>query len=166
MKTHEFLCLWAYNAWANRHILESCARLPSGLFTAPIPCSFSSLRGTLVHIYGAEFVWRQRCQQGVSPTGLPAETDFENLDMLSSVWEIEMQRMHTYLAGLDPEELDHRIVYRSTRGISYTSPLWHIVTHLVNHGTQFRSEAGMLLTSYGASPGDMDLIFYLREKEN
>ena len=38
-----------------------------------------------------------------------------------------------------------------------------MLTHLLNHGTQHRSEAAALLTQAGRSPGELDLIVYLEE---
>lgn len=36
--------------------------------------------------------------------------------------------------------------------------------HLINHGTQHKTEAAAILTGMGYSPGDIDLIVYLNER--
>jgi uncharacterized damage-inducible protein DinB len=36
-------------------------------------------------------------------------------------------------------------------------PIWQMLVHVVNHGTQHRAEAGTLLTAEGRTPGDVDL---------
>jgi len=38
-----------------------------------------------------------------------------------------------------------------------------MLQHLANHGTQHRSEAALLLTQAGRSPGEIDLIFFAED---
>ena len=37
-------------------------------------------------------------------------------------------------------------------------PRWLIVAHVVNHGTQHRSELARFFTDRGHSPGELDLL--------
>jgi uncharacterized damage-inducible protein DinB len=39
--------------------------------------------------------------------------------------------------------------------------VWQMLAHVINHGTQHRSEAAALLTTAGRSPGELDMIVYL-----
>jgi uncharacterized damage-inducible protein DinB len=72
--------------------------------------------------------------------------------------------MCSFLASLSDEELAGNVQYTTTRGMPHENVLWHLLAHVVNHGTQFRGEAGTLLAEYGHSPGDLDLIAFLRER--
>ncbi len=43
-------------------------------------------------------------------------------------------------------------------------PLWQLMLQQVNHATQHRSEAAVMLTQFGHSPGDLDFIIYLHRE--
>ncbi len=163
MKKSDVLTLFEYNYWASRLILKAAAGLSTEQFVAPVRLSFGSLRGTLVHTYGAEHLWRLRCQEGISPGVMPAEAGFPDLATLIQAWEQEEHAMRAYLASLSDDDLQRTIRYTNTRGVPYETILWQILEHVVNHGTQFRSEAGVALTESGHSPGDVDFIFFIRQ---
>ena len=163
MQADDLRLLFDYNYWANARILRSTAHLSHEQFIASGAASHGGVRDTLAHALGAEHIWRVRCQEGVSPTTLPAPADFPTLEALTTVWRSEEAAMRGYLAGLDDAGLNQPVHYKTTKGMAMQSTLWHILTHMLNHGTQHRSEAAMLLTALDRSPGDLDLILYFRE---
>jgi uncharacterized damage-inducible protein DinB len=65
------------------------------------------------------------------------------------------------LDGLRDTDFEGLVHYTTTEGIVSETPLWQILLHVVNHGTQFRAEAAIVLTGAGHSPGDLDLMAYL-----
>lgn len=163
MKKADVLFLFEYNYWAARLILRAADGLSSEQFTAPARLSFGSLRGTLVHILSTERIWRLRCQAGISPTTMLQEADYADLAAFRLAVEAEERDMRAYLATLSDDDLQRTVRYTNTRGFPYENVLWQILAHVVNHGTQFRSEAGVALTEMGHSPGDVDLIFFMRQ---
>ncbi len=162
MKIAEIHSLFNYNYWVNQRILEAAAGLSPEQFSAPAGVSHGSLRSTLVHAFGAELVWRIRCQ-GSSPQGLLSEEDFPDLETLVRRWREEEGEMRSYLGGLTDHDLVGTITYSRTEGETYETPLWQILVHVINHGTQSRSEAAVLLTQLGHSPGDLDYMIFLRD---
>lgn len=154
--------LFNYNYWVNERILETAAGLSPEQLTEPGPVSHGSLRDTLVHALGAEWVWRQRCQ-GSSPESLLSQDDFPDLESLARRWREEEEAMRTFLAGLTDEDLTTTISYTRSGATWYETPLWQILLHVINHGTQSRSEAAVLLTQFDHSPGDLDYMIFLRD---
>ncbi len=164
MEKHEIQLLIDYNCWANARILRTTAQIAPEQFTAPFAVSFGSLRGTLVHILGAEIVWRLRIEADNAPYFMIGESEFPALVDLRRRWTAEEAALRAFLSSLDEDGADQVIQYKNSRGIAMQNPLWQILAHVVNHGTQFRSEAAVILTQLGHSPGDLDLIYYIRSQ--
>ena len=72
--------------------------------------------------------------------------------------------MRAFLAASNDEELQRIVHYTNLHNRSFAFPLWQLMAHVVNHGTQHRAEAAALLTDWGYSPGDMDLSLFLTER--
>ena len=68
-----------------------------------------------------------------------------------------------FIEGLTDERLSETIQYKNTKGVPHQQVLWKMMAHVVNHGTQHRAEAAAMLTDFGCSPGDVDMIYFLDE---
>jgi len=163
MNKNDILTLYDYNYWANARVLKAAANVSPEQFVAPYKVSHGSLRGALAHVLAAETIWRLRCQEGISPAALPADSEFPSLEALRVRWAEEEQSMRSFLASLTDERLSQKIQYTTTKGVPFENVLWHLLAHVVNHGTQFRSEAAIALTAYGQSPGDLDMLIFFRQ---
>ena len=65
--------------------------------------------------------------------------------------------MLTYTESLSEAELTERLRWDNEDGPT-SAPKWLIINHIINHGTQHRSEMAHYLTECGHSPGDLDLL--------
>jgi uncharacterized damage-inducible protein DinB len=156
--------LYDYNYWANRRILDKAALVSEEQLKGPTGFSFDSLHGTLVHTMSAEWLWRNRMQESVSPPKMHDPADLPTLAALEAAWAKEEALMRSFLAELRDEGLRRPFSYRNTEGKPCSNPLWESLVHVVLHGMQHRSECAAMLTSFGHSPGWIDFIFFVRER--
>jgi uncharacterized damage-inducible protein DinB len=89
--------------------------------------------------------------------------EFSTFESLRTRWADEEAMLMNFVANLTDEEFYRKFHYVSSEGFAHERLLWEAMLHLVNHGTQHKTEAGAILTSLGHSPGDIDLIVYLNE---
>lgn len=162
MRLTDIQTLYEYNYWAIGRILDTAEALTPEQLQQPL-LTIGSLHGTLRHTLSAEWIWLERWQ-GRSPTRLLKDDDVPTLADLRARWREEEARMRAFIAGLTDADLEHDVHYRSTRGDAFAEPLGWLMAHVVNHGTQHRSEAAAMLTELGHSPGDLDLLMYLRQR--
>jgi len=163
MNTKDIQLLYKYNAWANAKILNAAANVSQEQFTASADHPHNNLRHALTHTLFAEWLWRNRWMGQSKPTPFLSE-DFPTFDALRSRWSEEDKALNEFIASLSDEKLTSIFQYTTTTGKAYEDILWQAMAHVVNHGTQHRSEAAAILTELGHSPGDIDLIVFLREQ--
>lgn len=154
--------LYSYNRWANHRTLSAAGKLDGETFLRPMGNSFSSIRDTLAHILGAEWVWLERWQ-GRSPKALLNPADFPSVEALRTRWSSLEEDYHQFLHSLAPELLRERLAYINRSGVGYAYPLWQQMVHVVNHSTYHRGQVTTMLRQIGAGPANTDFLSYYDE---
>jgi uncharacterized damage-inducible protein DinB len=155
--------LFAYDAWANRRSFGACAALTPEQFTQNLGSSFSSVRDTLAHIIGAQFVWLERFH-GRTPAGLLPPSDFPDLSSLATRSEQLQQGLTDYVNRLSAQDLAGTFEYRDLKGNVHKNVRWQALQHVANHGTYHRGQIATLLRQLGVKPVSTDLIAFYRER--
>lgn len=161
MTSESLRLLYAYNAWANMRILEAAEKMSRQQLEAPNDFGWNSLFGALVHILDAEYYWRVFLARSKETDWIEAG-DFADITSLRARWQLENRVLETYVASLSDETIASPFHYE-VEGQTGQRPLWHYLMHVLNHSAQHRSECAALLTGFGRSPGDMDLLVFLDE---
>ena len=162
MNHQDITLLYKYNQWANAKILNATSNVTNEQFLAPASFPHGGLRGTLAHTLFAEWIWRHRWE-GTSPVIRLKPEDFPTFESLRSRWADEEKLLMSFVDNVTDNRLNSHFFYTNTRGDPFERILWQVMVHVVNHGTQHRSEAAALLTDFGHSPGDIDLVYFLSE---
>jgi uncharacterized damage-inducible protein DinB len=174
MKIDEIRLLYDYSEWADARILAACARVTPEQYAAPTPCGtgWGGLRATMVHMLDS--IWQSRIAlQGFYSEPLADEAAYDATELhedafptlaaLQERWMTEQREMWAYIDTLTEETLNGMIRY-VIPGAVIEHAVWHILLDTVNHATQHRSEAAVLLTGYGQSPGDFEFTKFLNER--
>lgn len=154
--------LYKYNTWANQRILDAAAKVTHEQFLVDASYPHGGLRSTFTHLLFAEWIWRMRWL-GESPAQRMKPEDFPTFDSLRARWLEEEKALNTFVDELTDERLNLPFQFKTTRGDVMEDILWQAMAHVLNHGTQHRSEAAAMLTEFSCSPGDIDLIGFVRE---
>lgn len=149
--------LYDYNYWARDRQLEACRALTDEQFLRPMGNSFSSVRDTLAHLVGAEWVWQERWR-GRSPRAVPWPDDCPTVAAVEERWRGVELDVRDFLAQLSEEQLASPLSYTNFAGAQCTYPLWQAMLHLVNHQTYHRGQVSTLLRQLGAKAAPLDLL--------
>jgi uncharacterized damage-inducible protein DinB len=156
VQADEIRFLFAYDRWATRRVLAVLGGLDSAVWSRVHDVGERGLGSILVHHLGASQRWRIGFETQGTDEGPEPELDpLPTIDELRERWQAEWAAVDAWL----PTLTDGFVQY-----VHDGVPVWQMLVHVVNHGTQHRAEAAALLTAEGRSPGELDLINYAEEQ--
>ena len=161
MYTIDPLLLLDYVRWGNDTVIAGARMLPQDALHAPVRVAWLSPLGILTHMLAAERVWLARWR-GHSPDATPPTNNITSLDELVAAWKPVDAGLRAFIAA---HPADHPVSYTTLRGEPFTQPLWQLVMHVVNHNTEHRSQVALVLAQHAIDSGNLDLVYYLRERE-
>src|SRR5262245_52634150 len=150
MRADEIRFLFAYDRWATDKVLGVLDGIAPAVWGRTGVVGERGLGSILVHHLGSSQRWRNLFEG--SPTDETVNLELRPLltvDELRARWETEWAAVDAWLRTLTDD---------AVASLDEEVPVWQLMVHVVNHGTQHRSEAAALLTGEGRSPGELDLM--------
>lgn len=156
MDADTLLAFARFHAWANDRILTTAAALSDEEFRSTANLDHGSAFSTLRHLVDVDWSWREFCTGNDIGQTYVWDHGFA-LDDLAAIHAFCLEedvRLRQYVESLDDVALAESLAV----GENFAAPRWLILAHVVNHGTQHRSELARYLTECGHSPGELDLL--------
>jgi uncharacterized damage-inducible protein DinB len=151
-----------YVLWMRDRIVDTAAGLWDEEFATPDTVTNRDLRATLVHELDVEWSWRVRLMTGEFPDGEDLDPNgYATLQDIRDHWGRDEAELRAWMEGLTDADLTV-----PPPGEESGLPLWYFLMHLVSHAVQQFSEAAVLLTRAGQSPGDIGFLEFAQSRRS
>ena len=169
MTKDDIQLLYEYDRWANNKVLHAVSALNAEQFTHDLAGSFRSVRDTLVHIVGGEWIWlaywNEPSPSAAFITDLRKRRDalfnpdaFSNVAAVQSKWaEVEKEQAE-FVDRVTNESLKKMLPFRTSQ-----LSLAHLMQHLANHSTYHRGQVALMMRQLNAEPLATDFHMFLME---
>jgi len=153
-----------YHYWARDIVLDAVTPLDAEQFTRPVESSFKSVRDTLAHMYGAEWLWYNRWTGNLNAT-MPKYDSWPDVASIRKAWLDHEVRVRTLVTDGGEAGVTRVYNYKSLAGQPTSSQFWEMLVHVVNHGSYHRGQLTTLLRQLGAQPPKQtDMIAFFRTR--
>ena len=143
-----------YDGWADERIWSCVKGLDDGQLTSAPLSGVRSIGDTLAHMLGTRVWWLSRWKG--TDFAMP---DASMLDHLQSAYGAVHRELVEFVVGVDAEGWS-----TAFDAFGPKQPLSAILAQVMLHGVQHRAELAAMLSGFGRSPGDLDYVFFLRER--
>jgi uncharacterized damage-inducible protein DinB len=156
MDQDSLLAFVRFHAWANDRILTTAAGLSEEELRRNAVLDHGSAFQTFRHLVDVDWSWREVLLGNDVGETYVWDHGFalDDLPAIHAFCLEEDVRLRSYVESFDAAALTESLAMSA----DFARPRWLVVAHIVNHGTQHRSELAGYLTMCGHSPGDLDLL--------
>ncbi|MFK7941836.1 MAG: DinB family protein [Paracoccaceae bacterium] len=163
MKAH-FEMLAGYNAWANGRLYDGAFALSEQDYRQDLGAAFSSLHGTLNHMFVADVIWLARFRGQPNPPWTLDHVPHEDRSELRARREALDRDIQGYTYALSEHDLERMFDYRTINKPQLVSQVMsNALAHFFNHQTHHRGQCHALLTRLTGNAPALDLLYYQRE---
>lgn len=158
VRTADIARLFDYLYWIRDRVMTAAAGLSDEDFRSTETVATRDLRSTLVHELDVESSWRHRLA-GVEPHAEESELDpidYPTVAALAEHWSRDQAAMRRWIGSLTDAQLAAAPPHERA-----TLPLVDYLVHIVGHGIEEFTEAALLLTRAGHSPGDIEFLEFV-----
>jgi uncharacterized damage-inducible protein DinB len=157
MNHADIMWLLTYHNRANAKIFETAAKLSQEQLMQPNAFDLDTAFQSLRHMVDVDWSWRLVAQgSGPIKDFLWERVPMNNFAEVRAAWEKDSADLLVFGESLDDTAAQKEVLINNETGERV--PVWKILAHVVNHGTQHRAELARYFTVCGYSPGDLDLL--------
>lgn len=161
MNTDYIRTIFDYNLWTHDRVWDCIMQLSDEQFVQEFDYSTGSIRNHVVHVMSTDDRWLARVAGIELPARLNA-ADFSTRAAARARWDAIQANNRAFVQSLTETDLDRVVTYDLPhRGGIKHDTVWQIIAHVVNHGTDHRSQILSLLYRLGAPTIEQDLMMYL-----
>lgn len=153
--------MYDYDEWATDRILDILDPLTEEQFKKDLGSSHGGVHGTMVHLFGADWIWFERWK-GNSPATLIRPEDVPSRQALKDRWQVHFGEIKQFITTLNDNRLQSPHSYKDIKGNPHTELLFYQMQHKVNHSSYHRGQIVTMVRQLGAKAQSTDLINYYR----
>jgi uncharacterized damage-inducible protein DinB len=141
----------AHGEWSDARLLQAVRGVAGDV---------SAVLRELSHLRGAQEIWLSRIEQ--RPPTMPVWPEW-NATQLADAGVTLDEQLRTMFASLTAERLEEPLQYQNLAGLTFRTPLGHVLQHLLTHGHYHRGKANAALRDAGIPPVSIDYILWQRD---
>jgi uncharacterized damage-inducible protein DinB len=168
--------LHQHRIWVNHKLLGAARQLAPEALTKSLAIGQGSIWKSLVHLYGAEFVWLEALEgretalakgdvAGKLPGNQEGPDKIASLDELAQLWRELDRRWQGYLEHLTDAALNDDVSKVSSQGVRRILKRSDILLHVCTHAHYTTAQVVNMLRQLGASPLPDPMLITLAREE-